>query len=350
MALNREEILVLVKNKVLGAEELAKEGKLIREVKNETGELTRVFEKQTSTERQRLTVKEKTLDNGKKQVTTNKEVLAQGPPFQAHFLGLMFGGMALNRAMSNLTSTSKEWVGAAEIMSTTMGVVMLPATMELLNTAILPLSDALLGLPDDVKLSVGITALGLEGLGKLAEVVGQIALFKIAFPQATAKIIAMTASVVSLNGAVAVLGIAISALAFNAWINNLAEYQRAWDKVGESVETTTQSLGQLGQMTRTAVPEFTAGAIDLAKPTIGQEGSALFSAPIATRDVTAGFTFDPGLFPTSNTVGTGGVSNTQGGSISITNNISVADKREFERMINKNNQSIVNEIRRNVNV
>ena len=186
MVVNEETILVRIINKVEGADELVKESNLLSTVKKDNGDLTKVYEEQTGVQRTRVTVTEKSNAAGEKQVKVQKETLAQGPRFKMHFLGIMFGGMALNRAMSNLTATSKEWVGTGEIMATTMGVVMLPATLALLDNAILPLSEALLALPPEIQTVIGVTIIGLEGLGKVLETGGQIALgvgaFSIAFP------------------------------------------------------------------------------------------------------------------------------------------------------------------------
>jgi len=181
MVLNKHTILVELLNKASGQDVFEKQVHLTKTLKKENGDLTRTYEEQTEAQLRRMTIQSKTNKAGEKETTINTELLAQGPKFQMHFLGIMFGGMALNRAMSNLTATSKEWVGIGELMSTTMGVVMLPATLELLDQAVLPLMEALLGMPEFVQTIVGVTVLGLEGLGKIAEVGGQIALGAAAF-------------------------------------------------------------------------------------------------------------------------------------------------------------------------
>lgn len=96
--------------------------------------------------------------------------------FQMEQLGVMFGGMALNRVMSNLNATSREWVGMNELMSTAMGIVTLPTTLALMNLGIIPLFEALTNLPESAQKAIGTTTIALEGLGGVMMVGGQLAL------------------------------------------------------------------------------------------------------------------------------------------------------------------------------
>ncbi len=112
--------------------------------------------------------------------------------FQSEYLGVMFAGMALSRTMSRLTETSKEWLGTNEILSTTMGVVTLPAMMELLERGILPLSEAIMNLDEDTQMAIGLTITGLNIIGQGASLVGQAGLGLYAleyfFPNALSKV------------------------------------------------------------------------------------------------------------------------------------------------------------------
>ncbi|HED06101.1 MAG TPA: hypothetical protein ENI61_05390, partial [Ignavibacteria bacterium] len=96
--------------------------------------------------------------------------------FQMENLGVMFAGMALQRVMSKLNSTSREWVGMNELMSTAMGVVTLPTTMALLNEGIIPLFNVLTNLPESAKLAIGTLTTALEVLGGLMFTGGQLML------------------------------------------------------------------------------------------------------------------------------------------------------------------------------
>ncbi len=394
---NEETILVRIINKVEGADEIVKNGKIVKEFVNDTGELTRVFEKQTGTERRRVTVQKKTLATGEDQVKVNKETLAQGPPFQAHFLGLMFGGMALNRAMSNLTATSMEWVGIGELMSTTMGVVMLPATLELLDKAVLPLMEALLGLPEDTKLAIGVTVFGLQGLGKVLETLGQIALFKIAFPGAMAS---MTNALKGVFGKTLLFGIGLVVTIESFKL--LKEGIEEGDIMKEVGGIVGLALGLAAAGFALGIPaaavfplaigialfidwkiaenRFTDKAKELNIPDeiIGEQairstalGSILFSGKepssnflqkkrivdfalgdISAEDLT-GFAVGGNVTNTGihflhegETVLRKDQVNNQNGSISVTYNVNVSDKREFEQMLRVNNQQLVRDVRR----
>ena len=88
----------------------------------------------------------------------------------------MFAGMAMQRTFANLNKTAREWTGMNEIMSTAMGVVMLPATMDLLEFGVLPLFDALTNLPEPAQKAVGYLSTALEGLGGVMMTGGQLAL------------------------------------------------------------------------------------------------------------------------------------------------------------------------------
>lgn len=153
----------------------------------------------------------KNLENKNKDLGRSQDNVARSSNrvLMGH-LGIMFAGMALNRAMGNLTQTSREWVGIGEIMSTTMGIVMLPATIDLLEKGVLPLSEALLGLPEGVQEALGIATLALQGLGGLMQTAGQILLgagaFKILFPALAAKIGAGLTTAFSAVGPIITIG------------------------------------------------------------------------------------------------------------------------------------------------
>ena len=108
--------------------------------------------------------------------------------FEMGYLGVMFSGMALNRTMSGLNATSREWLGIGELTSTMMGITMLSANMDLLEFGILPLFDALTTLPEGAQKAIGISAIALEGLGGVLMTGGQLMLglgaFKSLYPLA----------------------------------------------------------------------------------------------------------------------------------------------------------------------
>lgn len=144
-------------------------GEVIQKTEKNVKKLGRGLEQTTTT----LTKYDK---KGNEIITTTDRINRRMERFQMEQLGVMFGGMALNRAMSNLNATSREWVGMNELMSTAMGLVTLPTTMNLLNFGVLPLFDALTNLPEPAKQAIGTVSLALEGLGGVMMIGGQLAL------------------------------------------------------------------------------------------------------------------------------------------------------------------------------
>jgi hypothetical protein len=204
---------------------------------------------------------------GGQETIVNDTLLKQNERFQMEYLGLMFAGMALSRTMAGLTETSKEWLGINEIMSTTMGVVTLPATMDLLEKGILPLSEALMNLPEPMQRAIGYAALFGEGFGSALSVLGQTVLalssLKIAFPGVYAAITSTVGAVTSLTFAFNGLVLGMAAIAFYKYINELARFSEAWDDLGQSVETTSEIVGQKGQMTRTIEKKIPEQELDI---------------------------------------------------------------------------------------
>jgi hypothetical protein len=168
-------------NKVVGKEELEKQAELFRRVDVEGKKVTRTYMEQTAAEKRLTTVTAQYDKKGKETVSTQEEMIRQGPRFQMQYLGIMFGGMALNRAMANLNATSREWLGIGELTSNMMGITMLSANTDLLEFGVLPLFDALTTLPESAQRSIGNMALALEGAGALMMVGGQFMLGLFAF-------------------------------------------------------------------------------------------------------------------------------------------------------------------------
>ena len=113
---------------------------------------------------------------GKASTITTERMNRGMQKFQMEQLGVMFAGMALNRSMANLNSTSREWLGIGDLMSTMMGVTMLESNLLLLENGVLPLFDALTNLPEPAQKAIGLTSFALEGLGATMMVGGQLAL------------------------------------------------------------------------------------------------------------------------------------------------------------------------------
>ena len=406
MVKSSNEILVKIVNEIVGEGALIKEKNLISEINKNNGDLSRTYEEQTANQRKRVTVTESETQQGKRVHAVNKEVLAQGPRFKMHYLGIMFGGMALNRAMSSLTQTSKEWVGIGELMSTTMGVVMLPATLELLDMAVLPLMDALLSLPPEIQTVIGVTVLGLEGLGKVAEFGGQIMLgaaaFSYQFPAiANALKTGLTSQLAKGigKGIVVTVGLAIAWQSVSFIREGIEEGNMAEEIagiVGVSLGLAAAGLALgipaagvfplaigIGLIIDWSIAEnrWTKEAKDLniSDKVIGEHAvrnTVLGFILTSGKDASPEYLKDVGLVDYALNpenfvhlaVG-GNVSNTglhflhegetvlrkdqvdnQSGNISVTYNVNVSDKREFEQMLKNNNQQLVREVRRNATI
>lgn len=113
---------------------------------------------------------------GTKMNVVNRKITRGFQRFQMEQLGVMFAGMALNRAMANVNSTSREWLGIGDLMSTMLGVTLLDSNLALLEKGVLPLFNALTNLPEGAKKAIGFTAFALEGLGGAMMVGGQLML------------------------------------------------------------------------------------------------------------------------------------------------------------------------------
>jgi hypothetical protein len=125
------------------------------------------------------------VDMAGRKVKNIGDVMSEGykkaKPFRFEFLSVMFAGMALNRVFGNLNKTAIEWTGINEIMSMTAGDLMLPAMLDLLDLAILPLSDAFMSMPDSMKEVIGWMSILGQGAGIVVSSVGQIGLALMGF-------------------------------------------------------------------------------------------------------------------------------------------------------------------------
>ena len=133
--------------------------------------------------------------------------------FKMEYLGIMFAGMALDRAMTSLNATSREWLGIGELTSTMMGITMLSANMDLLEFGVLPLFDALTNMPGPAQKAVGYLSIALEGLGMALMVGGQLMLglysMQGVWPKAFAAIGGVTGALKGLAG-IGLIGVAIT--------------------------------------------------------------------------------------------------------------------------------------------
>lgn len=90
------------------------------------------------------------------------------------YLGLMFFGMALERTMFGLMSTSLEWAGVSKVLSAALGMMFLPVALQLLDWALAfmdwvsdPKNEKLIGIIGQFVLWAGILGIVLSYLGQL---------------------------------------------------------------------------------------------------------------------------------------------------------------------------------------
>ncbi len=169
-------VLIRISYKTENPEAIKGHTAALKKLQKQEKDGTIITEKQTKKGLQRDTVQKSINRTGVAQYRVQRDLIKQGPQFRMEYLGIMFGGMALQRAMMSLNATSREWLGIGDLMSTMMGVTMLSANEDLLNYGVLPLFDALTSLPEGVQKAIGVTAVALEGLGSTMMAGGQLML------------------------------------------------------------------------------------------------------------------------------------------------------------------------------
>lgn len=96
-------------------------------------------------------------------------------PFRFELLSVMFAGMALQRAFSSLTRTSKQWMGVMDVFSKSLGILFLPIANQMLTWA-LKFMDWVSGLQPEQKKAINLFV-GLAGiLGTIAMFIAQVGL------------------------------------------------------------------------------------------------------------------------------------------------------------------------------
>lgn len=96
----------------------------------------------------------------------------QNRRFKMEWLSIMFAGMALSRAFGSIVKAQQDLWGWSQMTAAAWTTVMAPA-MELISPIIEDITDKISNLPEDTKLVIGLTVLGLGALGDVMMVVGQ---------------------------------------------------------------------------------------------------------------------------------------------------------------------------------
>lgn len=106
----------------------------------------------------------------------------QARRFKFEWLSVMFAGMALDRALSGIINAQMQLFGVTDAMSSMWTVTMLPA-MALITPAIHDMIGEIMNLPESVQMVIGLSILGLDGLAKILNLMGQSALAYMGFSQ-----------------------------------------------------------------------------------------------------------------------------------------------------------------------
>ena len=97
----------------------------------------------------------------------------QSRRFKMEWLSIMFAGMALERVFSGIVKAQMSLYGITQLTADMWTVVMAPA-MTLVSEGLYDIIDKIMQLPESTQMTIGLTVLGLETLGKVLGGIGQI--------------------------------------------------------------------------------------------------------------------------------------------------------------------------------
>ena len=111
-----------------------------------------------------------------KAVPTQQKLNYQMKRFKMEALGIMFGGMAIEKAFGKMTKAGMDLYQISDILNTTYGVMMIPV-MDVLGEAVFGIVDYLMDLGDEEKMVIGTTMLLGQAFGAALSGLGQTILF-----------------------------------------------------------------------------------------------------------------------------------------------------------------------------
>jgi len=162
------------------------------------GKTNDIMDQATGKIRKNLAVHTKTIGvydqlTGKQMVLGNvmRQTTIQSRRFKMEWLSIMFAGMAISRVFGAIVQSQFQLWGVTEGMTAMWQTVMLPV-MEEITPLLWDMIDAIMNLPEDVKLGLGSFILAGDVIGKLMMVVGQFFLammgLKLLFPGLATKL------------------------------------------------------------------------------------------------------------------------------------------------------------------
>lgn len=305
--------------------------------------------------------------------------------FQMQWLSILFFGMAMQRMFLGLIRTSLEWVGVTELWTQTLGIFFLPIA-QLVLAALLPIMSWFIDAPDSIKLAVGAVVLLGIVLGTLLSTLGQVALglAGIAWLVGAKNIAIFREAILSTTGKVGLLKTALGKIVFVAVGITIAWAGFKFIKTGIEEGSILKELGGIVGVglgvgaiglsiggpwgagigfvigvTAAIIMDFVMGGSvgkSIAKKVAKIGG--IFSLPLA--GTLPGFQeggIVPGrlgspvpilahagerVIPAGRSAGPGAGGNV----ISVTYNVNVSDKAEFESMLRQNNIELTESVRR----
>jgi phage-related protein len=146
--------------------------------------------------------------------------------FRMEMLGLMFAGMALTNTIKGLFQPVMDAFGVMDLWSTLLLVTFLPI-MNLLMPLFLSLFNFFMGLPEPVKMVIGVLAIFAFILGMVAVVMGTVALAMGSIILVGAPLFATIAIIVG----VIILLVLAAALIIKNWDKITAFFRNLWDGI-----------------------------------------------------------------------------------------------------------------------
>jgi hypothetical protein len=119
--------------------------------------------------------------------STYKKLTPTVKKFKMEWLSVMFAGMALTRVFGGVIKSQMDLWGVTNTLSSMWKVVMLDA-MAKVSDALIELMLKVMDLPDDTKMVISFTVLGISALGTVMATIGQIYLGALGIGMAFPKI------------------------------------------------------------------------------------------------------------------------------------------------------------------
>jgi len=272
--------------------------------------------------------------------------------FHMELLSTMFFGMALQRTFLGMIKPAMKLAGITELWGNTLQVLFLPVVMMLLPI-FLKLSNFLMNLSPTMKKIIGIVVLLIGVFGALLTAISMVLL---PLGVLLTSGLAVPAAIVAAIGA-AIVGLIVVIANFGkiwSWVKDKAS--KFWDWFKDRVRKITEpfrvavnfikslfdklwsSLPEGLRNTLTAFKDFGVNIIRKIVEGIKSMGTAIWDAIVAGFGAAKNFAIKVFNFVTGKGFTTTPATTSQNIVISPTYNVTVSDKREFERMLEEHSK------------